>query len=238
VQEGCHIEAATLFYDDLDHMLQQKLGFDQNMYDPCVYNRVEDKDKVTVRVHVDDIKISSCSKLQLDKVVRELREVYGEITEHVGIGHDYLGMILSYHPDERKISLNMKKYIGACIEGFEEENNVQIKKVLTPASSNLFKIRNDSEREILKEKHKSEFHSTVAKLLFVAKRGRPVILLAESFLTTRVQNPDLDDWKELIRILGYLKETLDLELTISCSSLDSLTWYIDGSYAVLLYILA
>jgi hypothetical protein len=132
----------------------------------------------------------------------------------------------------------MKKYIGACIEGFEEENNVQIKKVLTPASSNLFKIRNDSEREILKEKHKSEFHSTVAKLLFVAKRGRPVILLAVSFLTTRVQNPDLDDWKELIRILGYLKETLDLELTISCSSLDSLTWYIDGSYAVLLYILA
>lgn len=33
-----HIEAARLFYDDLNETLTQKLGFKRNQYDPCIYN--------------------------------------------------------------------------------------------------------------------------------------------------------------------------------------------------------
>jgi hypothetical protein len=75
------------------------------------------------------------------------------------------------------------------------------------------------------------FHSTFAKLLYVAKRARPDILLTVSFLTMRVKEPDQDDWRKLIRLLGYLKSTEDLYLTLSCNDLNNLTWYIDGSYA-------
>jgi len=57
-------------------------------------------------------------------------------------------------------------------------------------------------------------------------------LLAVSFLTRRVKRPDIDDWKKLMRVLGYLKETIDFELVISCEELKNLTWYMDGSYAV------
>jgi hypothetical protein len=32
--------------------------------------------------------------------------------------------------------------------------------------------------------------------------------------------------------LGYLKGTIDLDLTITCKDLSILNWYIDGSYAV------
>jgi hypothetical protein len=42
----------------------------------------------------------------------------------------------------------------------------------------------------------------------------------------------MDDWKKMKRVLGYLKETIDFELMISCEELKNLTWYIDGSYAV------
>jgi hypothetical protein len=42
----------------------------------------------------------------------------------------------------------------------------------------------------------------------------------------------MDNWKKLIRILGYLKGTIDFELIISCKNLNALTWYIDGSSAV------
>jgi len=56
--------------------------------------------------------------------------------------------------------------------------------------------------------------------------------LAVLFLTTRVQEPDMDNWKKLIRILGYKKGTIDFELIISCKNLNALTWYIDGSSAV------
>jgi len=69
-------------------------------------------------------------------------------------------------------------------------------------------------------------------MLFLAKRGRPDILLAVSYLTMRVKAPNTDDWKKLLRVLGYLKGTIDLVLTITCKDLSVLNWYIDGSYAV------
>jgi len=38
-----HIEAARLFYDDLNKSLTERMGFVRNSYDPCVYNkRVQD----------------------------------------------------------------------------------------------------------------------------------------------------------------------------------------------------
>jgi len=40
-----------------------------------------------------------------------------------------------------------------------------------------------------------------------------------------------DDWKKLIRVLGYFRGTMELCLTIVCESIQKLTWYIDGSYA-------
>jgi hypothetical protein len=71
----------------------------------------------------------------------------------------------------------------------------------------------------------------VAKLLFVAKRARPDILLTVSFLTTRVRDPDYDDWKKLVRLLAYLKGTGELLFVLSYNYLRNLTWFIDGSYA-------
>jgi hypothetical protein len=85
--------------------------------------------------------------------------------------------------------------------------------------------------EKLSYKRAKTFHSIVARLLFVAKRARPDILLAVSFLTTRVKEPDTDNWEKLIRVLSYLQGTLEHCLTLVYTNLDQLTWYIDGSYA-------
>jgi hypothetical protein len=104
-----HIEAARLFYDDLNNTLKEKLNFEQNCYDPCVYDWLNEGERTTVRVHVDDLKISSVSKPRLLEVIRHLKEVYGEITEYLGVEHDYLGMVLSYRPEERKITFEYGK---------------------------------------------------------------------------------------------------------------------------------
>jgi hypothetical protein len=46
--------------------------------------------------------------------------------------------------------------------------------------------------EILIRLQSRIIHATVAKLLFVPKRARPDILLAISFLTTRVKDPEVE----------------------------------------------
>jgi hypothetical protein len=127
----------------------------------------------------------------------------------------------------------MSKYTEGRIEEFEQSTEGQVLKIVsTPATDNLYRIRQEKDTTLLSKEKSNHFHSNLAKLLFLAKRGRPDILLAILFLTTRVKAPDEDDWKKLLRVLGYLKGTLDFELTISCNSLDKLTWYIDGSYAI------
>jgi hypothetical protein len=57
-----HIEVAGLFYDNSKKTIQDVMGFKQNRYDPCVYNKETTEGTVTIRVHVDDLKISSKSK--------------------------------------------------------------------------------------------------------------------------------------------------------------------------------
>jgi hypothetical protein len=229
-----YIEAARLFYNDLNHSLANVMGFKRNQYDPCVYNKDTNDGVVTVRVHVDNLKASARSAKILEEFIEDLRKIYGEITVHRGCEHDYLSMVMCHNKDNRSVTLDMKRYISGCIDEFMEAAPGSIVKTAkTPATENLFKVRDDNEAKLLDKQKAMTFHATVAKLLFMAKRGRPDILLAVSFLTTtRVKLPTEDDWKKLTRVLSYLKGTMDLCLTLSCSALDKLTWYIDGSYAV------
>jgi hypothetical protein len=53
------------------------------------------------------------------------------------------------------------------------------------------------------------------------------MLLTMSFLTTRVKDPDQDDWSKLLRLLGYLKSTMEFNLKLSCKNINTLTWYVD-----------
>ena len=79
---------------------------------------------------------------------------------------------------------------------------------------------------------KEDYHTFVAKSLFLCKRGRPDIQTAVAFLTTRVQEPDVDDWKKLVRMLSYLKYTAELILTLKADDFNIASWFIDASYAV------
>jgi len=225
-----HIEAARLFYDELDNTLQIKMGFVQNQYDPCVYNKVMGEDRVTIKTYVDDLKISAVEKNNITWVIDQLRIIYREITVHNGDIHDYLGMIMEHDRESKTVRISITKYILETIEAFSKEKpEERLKMVTTPATNYLFRTRQDVEK--LSQRRAGIYHSTVAKLLFVAKRARPDILLAVSFMTTRVKNPDVDDWWKLIRVLSYLKGSLDITLTLVCDKIDKLTWFIDGSYA-------
>ncbi len=130
----------------------------------------------------------------MEQTIEQWRAICGEIIVHWEPEHDYLGMLLKYKKDQKKITLNIRSYIKGCVEEFEQENPEQVVRVVTtPATENLFFIRADTDAVWISKHKYVQFHSTAAKLLFVVKRGRPDILLAVSFLTTRVKRPDDDD---------------------------------------------
>ena len=154
-------------------------------------------------------------------------EITDNLAENMGTKHTYLGMEFDYSFDG-EVKINMEKYITKIIEEFPEEITSTS---ATPAADYLFAVREDGRK--LNEEQATAFHHTVYQLLFAANRSRWDIQTAVSFLTTRVQEPDEDDWGKLKRVLKYLKGTRYMKLTLSADSMNFVIhWYIDGSHQV------
>ena len=58
------------------------------------------------------------------------------------------------------------------------------------------------------------FHNIVAKTLFMMKRTRPNTSTAISFLTMRVRELDVDDWRKLQHLVEYLQATSNIPLIL------------------------
>jgi hypothetical protein len=53
-----------------------------------------------------------------------------------------------------------------------------------------------------------------------------------AYLTTRVREPDNDDWAKLAHLIKYLQGTKNLPLIMSAAGSGILKWWVDGSFGV------
>ena len=82
--------------------------------------------------------------------------------------------------------MSMIKYIQKIIEEFLD--TLRGTKA-SQARDNLFEIREEEDRKLLPEEQVSQFHRTVAQLMFLCTRARPDVQTFVTFLTTRVKDP-------------------------------------------------
>jgi hypothetical protein len=75
----------------------------------------------------------------------------------------------------------------------------------SPAAEDAFEIPEDS--PLLGDKDLQHFHAIVARILYLAKRTRPDVLLAIANLTTRVSKATQSDKDKLDRIIRYLHQS-------------------------------
>jgi hypothetical protein len=92
----------------------------------------------------------------------------------------------------------------------------------TPAPKNLFVVNEDCEK--LLEAVSADFHTIVAKTLYVTKRARPNTCLAIAFLATRVRAPDTNDWEKLCHLMEYLRGDHDQPLVLGADNDGLLMW--------------
>jgi hypothetical protein len=147
---------------------------------------------------------------------------------HTGNKHDYLGVDMEFNKDGT-LDVSMITYLKNVIAGFPKEVRG---KAAPPVVMHLFLVRDRSKARTLKEERALAFHHTVAQLLFMCTRARRDIQTAVVILTTRVKEPDKDDWVKLKRVLKYLNGTKYLKLKLSVENLGMLKWYVDGSHDV------
>ena len=228
------VQAAMLFWENLSSLLI-KWGFKINPYDACVANKTINGRQCTIVWHVDDLKISHVDPNVVSMIINKLDNEYGqEIVEGKrasvmvkrGKGHEYLGMTLDY-TEPGAIKVDMTQYIEKMLDEVGDRMDGIAK---TPAANNLFEVRPDS--PFLDKEKADFFHSTVAKSLFLCKRGRPDIQTAMSFLCTRVQTPNEDDWIKLARMIKYLRYTKHLVLRLMANNLHTTKWWVDAAFGV------
>jgi hypothetical protein len=82
----------------------------------------------------------------------------------------------------------------------------------SPGTKKMFEVKEGS--PLLDVEAKKYFHSMMAKLLFMAKRARPDLLIVVSFLCTWMQVATQQDMGKLERVLGYVKATQDKVLLL------------------------
>ena len=78
----------------------------------------------------------------------------------------------------------------------------------------------------------ADFHTIIAKTLYVTKRSRLDICLAIAFLTTRVRAPDKDDWEKLRHLMEYLRKDHAWPPVFGAENNELLLWYINALFAV------
>jgi len=220
---GC-VQSALLWYE-LYLTTLKSFGFVLNPYDSCVANADIDGSQCTICWYVDDNKISHKKSEVVDKVIGWIEGKFGEMSTTRGDIHDFLGMNVNFK--KGKVTIGMKKHILRAIDTFLDEI---VRSAATPARGYLFEVRDGATK--LDETRADNFHSVVAALLFISRRCRLDIQVAVGFLTTRVSEPDEDDWAKLKRVLQYLRGTMDLTLTIGGTSIQHMHSWVDVSYGV------
>jgi hypothetical protein len=222
------MKSALLFYRKLvaDFI---SLGFEINPYDPCVANKTINGKQLTIFWHVDDLFLGHEDPSVVSNFLDWLAQRYDTNDKKLNLTrgplHDYLGMNFDFST-KGDVRIDMIPYIKKIIEAFHEKiTGVQS----TPAGDRLFQIRPPKKAQYLPEEQARAYHHTTAQLLFLSQVRRD-IQTTVAFLTTRVKQPDNDDWGKLKRVLKYILSTRYLCLTLSAESLTNIIWYVDASH--------
>ena len=159
----------------------------------------------------------------MDDVLTYLSSIYGELSITRGNHHTYIGMEFIF-PGNGMVEVDMSSYLNEAVNEFPEA----LDRIITsPASNFIFDIDPDCPK--LDEEKREMPHHLVAKLLFVSTQAWPDIHLPISFLTSRVTKADEDEWKKLKRLLQYIKNTIDLRLTLLASNMNIIKWWVDAA---------
>jgi hypothetical protein len=228
--------ASLLYYRKFAKSLTD-IDFIINPYDPCVANKIIDGKQMTICWHVDDLKASHVKVKVMNRMIKYLRQEYESIFED-GTGamvvsrgkvHKYLGMTLDFTV-RGQVKISMFDYIDEILAAFDkaEPNCAGTKSSAAP--SNLFTVNEDCEK--ISGEKAVEFHNLVAKTLYATKRARPDTCTAIAFLTTRVREPDKDDWKKMVHMMRYIRGSRKMPLILSANGSHILKWWVDASFAV------
>ena len=224
------IESALLWYSLYIEVLL-KNGFRLNPVDKCVANKIIDGKQCTIGFYVDDNMISHVKTSVVDDVLKLIEGYFPGLQIQRGRKLDFLGLEVEF-TDDGKAWIGTVQYLTNMIETLEEELNTKLEPNIysTPAANTLFKRTIGS--KLLDEKKADIFRRFVPMVLWAMKRSRPDCETAVSFLMKRVSEPRRDDWHKFMRLMSWIKRTVEDRRIVGADDLIHMLTMTDSAHAV------
>ena len=184
---GC-VRSALMWYQLFSSELT-KIGFTINDYDKCVASKMINGKQCTTTWYIVDVKVSHEDSEVVSSIIKILESKFGALKTTRGKKHTYLGMKIELMANN-EISIDMRDYIEEIIEMMPTKINTIS---TSPANNHLFTVMEGAIK--LEKDEVGLFHSVVAKLSWVMKRGRSDLEVTISFLFTRVKQSTKADWE-------------------------------------------
>lgn len=204
---GC-LEAAQLWNEHFAKRMTSA-GYSNSVLEPCVWKKGDASSWIVVLIYVDDGLVVASDDNQMSEFKQHMQDWFGKGARFTpGPIINYVGMVLDFSkPGVCRVSM------PNAIKGLMDDYGFECRAHKTPAGEDLFKI--DEESPLLDREEHDVFHSIVYRVLYIAKRVLPDILVAVQFLTTRVTKSTKQDMDKLVRILRYVKDLKDPAIYLS-----------------------
>jgi len=217
---GC-VQASSLWFALLTKLLLAR-GYVASETDRCVMRRESGGFIFCILIYVDDLLIFA-SQAETERIRQFLTEAFTTITMSISNSISYLGMQLLWK--DCVFTVDMDFYVRQTLKDW-----MHLPVRINPGPRDLFNINETS--PLLVEQSRQLFHSTIARILYLAKRVRGDIITVVSFLCTRVTKATEEDQAKLENLLGFLKRTMTRKLYLRAMNSRQLLAFIDAAFAL------
>jgi len=217
---GC-VQASSLWFALLTKLLLAE-GYIASETDRCVMRRTSGGLIFCILIYVDDL-IIFASRAETERIRNFLTTAFNSITMSISNSISYLGMQLLWK--DRCFIVDMDFYVRQTLKDW-----MHLPEKTNPGARNLFQISETS--PLLSDKSRQVFHSTIARILYLAKRVRGDIITVVSFLCTRVTKATEEDQAKLETLLGFLKRTMTRKLYLHAFTSEQMLAFIDAAFAL------
>ena len=180
------------------HEFLLRLKFVSSRNDPCLYIRRLQSSILIVALYVDDLLIAGNSLCQINNLKTELRKRFE--MKDMGAARVMLGINISRDREKRKLFICQSDYVSTVLERFGMMKSNPVRTPMDKSSYDLAFIDSDSARNV-------PFRQAIGSIMYLMIGTRPDIAFAVSKLSQHSENPTVNHWNAVKRLLRYINGT-------------------------------
>ena len=197
------------------HRFLLSIKFQQLQSEPNIYIRKTKTEFLLLGVYVDDLPIAGTSEDLVMEFIAELRQQFP--IKHLGPLEHFLGIHVKRNRTLGTLSLSQENFVDNILTKFDMFECSPISTPLTVPC----KLSSEDSPHTTEETYFMKnipYRQVLGSIRYLVSCTRPDLSFATGYLSRFMENPGVNHWKALKRVLRYLKYTRDMTLTYTSYS--------------------